>query len=506
MRKETCDVIVIGAGSAAFEAAVAARQAGAERVAMLEKAPEEFSGGNARFSHTGFRFVVSGVDEIAEFLPGLDPAVRASMVVAPYGREDFLADLNRVTQSRIDPVLAAYLVDRSNAAVHWMLETGIKWVPEKAVTVDGKRYFEPGKVIQPIGGGRGQLAQWRKIADALGIDIRFRSKVTGFLGDHRRVEGVRVTTPDEIYELTAGAVIACSGGFQANPEMRARYLGQNTDFVKVRGSRYNTGEVLRMMLDLGVKAAGHWQGAHASPIDSAAPAIETPIAHDGLGNTMNRYDYTFGITVNEQGLRFYDEGESYHTYTYAKTGRAILAQPGGIAYQIYDRTGIELFRHGPDYAATHEEAATIGELAKKIGVVPQVLERTVGEFNAAVDPSTPFNPRKLDGKGTRGLTPAKSNWATPIERGPFRAYPVTCGITFTFGGVAVNTEAQALNTEGDPIAGLYASGDVIGLFFHNYPSCTGQTRNVVFSLTAGRNAAAQRGTAAPRPARQPATA
>ncbi len=505
MQQDVCDVIVIGAGSAAFEAAVAARQAGAERVVMLEKAPEEFSGGNARFSHTGFRFVVTGVEEIAEFLPDLDKATLHSMQVAPYTHDDFLADLNRVTQHRIDSVLASYLVDRSNAAVHWMLETGIRWVPEKAVIIDGKRYFDPGKIIQPIGGGRGQLAQWRKIADGLGIDIRFRSKVSSFLGDHRRIDGVQVTTPDTVYELVAPAVIACSGGFQANPEMRARYLGPNTDFVKVRGSRYNTGEVLRMMLDLGVKPAGHWQGAHASPIDSAAPAVETPIAGDGLGNTMNRYDYTFGITVNERGLRFYDEGEAYHTYTYAKTGRAILEQPSGIANQIYDQTGIALFRHGPDYVATHEEAATIAELAKKIGIAPEVLGHTVAEFNRAIDAGVPFDPRRLDGKGTRGLTPNKSNWASPIERGPFRAYPVTCGITFTFGGVAVDTEAQVLNTEGDPVAGLYASGDVIGLFYHNYPSCTGQTRNVVFSLTAGRNAAAQAGRPIVRPVRQPAT-
>lgn len=488
-KTQSCDVIVIGGGSAASEAAVAVRQAGAERVIMLEKAPEEFSGGNARFSHTGFRFVVSGAEEIRAFIPEVDEALYKSMQVAPYTTDDFMADLNRVTQRRIDPVLANYLVEKSNESVHWMRKTGIKWVPEKAVIVDGKRYYDPGKIIQPAGGGLGQLEQWRRICQEHGIEIRYQSKVSALYGDHRRIEGVQVMTPDETYDLTARAIIACSGGFQANPEMRARYLGPNADFVKVRGSRYNTGEVLRMMLEKGVKAAGHWQGAHASPIDIAAPAVETPVMKDGLGNSMNRYDYTFGITVNESGQRFYDEGESYHTYTYAKTGRAVLAQPGGVGYQIYDGKGIALFRHGKNQEATFEEAQSVPELARKIGITAEVLSRTVDEFNGAVRKDIPFDPRKLDGKRTEGLAINKSNWANPIDTPPFRAYPVTCGITFTFGGVAINTNGQVLNTEGDAIKGLYASGDVIGLFFHNYPSCTGQTRNVVFGLTAGRHAA-----------------
>ena len=490
-RPENVDVIVIGGGSAAFESAVAARQSGAERVLMLEKAPEEHAGGNARFSHTGFRFVVHDAAEIRTFIPEVAEAFFKTMRVMPYIRDDFLADLNRVTQGCIDPVLADFLVDQSNRAVHWMRETGIKWVPEKAVVVDGKRYFHPGKIIQPMGGGKGQLEQWRRIAESLGIDIRFQSKVTALHGNHRRIDGVQVTTPDDVYDLIGRATIVCSGGFQANPEMRARYLGPNADFVKVRGSRYNTGEVLRMLLDKGAKAAGHWQGAHASPIDVNAPAVETPIMKDGLGNTMNRYDYTFGITVNASGQRFYDEGETYHTYTYAKTGRAVLAQPGGIAYQIYDAKGIAMFRHGPDYKATHEEAQTITELARKIGVTPEVLSHTIDQFNRAVRVDIPFDARKLDRKCTEGLAINKSNWAIPIDTPPFRAYPIACGITFTFGGIAVNTRAQVLNTEGDPIRGLYASGDIIGLFFHNYPSCTGQTRNVVFGLAAGRNAASK---------------
>jgi tricarballylate dehydrogenase len=275
--------------------------------------------------------------------------------------------------------------------------------------------------------------------------------------------------------------------------MRARYLGPNADLMKVRGSRHNTGEVLHALLALGAKAAGHWQGAHMSPIDGKAPDVETPVRSDGRGNTMNRYDYQFGITVNALGQRFFDEGEAKHAYTYAKTGRAVLQQPGGVAYQIYDQTGIDLFRHGRDYPATMVEAATLPELARKIAVEPEPFMRTVEEFNKACRSDVSFMPGELDGKSTVGISPRKSNWAEPLLRGPFRAYPITAGVTFTFGGVKVDTQARVINTTDEPIRGLYASGDVIGLFFHNYPSCTGQTRNVVFSYLAGRNAAAMAG-------------
>jgi len=491
--KTQCDVIVIGGGSAALEAAISACQAGARSVVMLEKAPQQESGGNAQFSHTGFRFVHSGALELRAFLPDVDESMFRRMQIPAYGRGDFLGDLDRVTQGRIDPVLAECLVDQSNKAVHWMREIGVRWEPEKMTEVDGKLYLPGGHHIHPIGGGPGMLAQLRALAQKHGVETRYRSRVNAIHGNDRRVEGVKVSTPDEEYDLTARAIIVCSGGFQANAEMRARYLGPNADLMKVRGSRHNTGEVLHALLALGAKAAGHWQGAHMSPIDGKAPDVETPVRSDGRGNTMNRYDYQFGITVNALGQRFFDEGEAKHAYTYAKTGRAVLQQPGGVAYQIYDQTGVDLFRHGRDYPATMVEAATLPELARKIGIEPEPFMRTIEEFNKACRTDVAFMPGELDGKGTVGLSPRKSNWAEPLVRGPFRAYPITAGVTFTFGGVKVDTQARVINTTDEPIRGLYASGDVIGLFFHNYPSCTGQTRNVVFSYLAGRNAAAMAG-------------
>ena len=482
-------MIIVGGGSAAFESAVSARQNGAERVVMLEKAPEEEFGGNARYSHTGFRYAYNGTDDMKKIVPDFDPDLMALFDIPAYTPERFMADLNRVTEGRIDQELAQFMVDQSNSAVQWMYECGIKFEPEKRREVRGKFYFEPGIMVHTVGGGLGQLLRWREIATDLGVALRYNSRVTRFIGDHRRVEGVTVATPDDDYDITAPSVIVCSGGFQANPEMRARYLGPNADLMRVRGSKHNTGEVLRMLLDLGGKPAGHWQGAHATPIDRNAPDGGTPLRADGHSNTCNRYDYPMGITVNALGERFYDEGESNHSYTYAKTGRAVLAQPGGTAHQIFDQKGINLFRLGADYTDTYEEAETIAELAGKIGLDADPLIATIDEFNAACNDVT-FDPSQLDGKSTIGLKVNKSNWANPIDEGPFRAYPITCGVTFSFGGVRINTKAEVLDVTDKPIKGLYASGDVVGLFFHNYPSCTGQTRNAVFSREAGRSAAA----------------
>jgi tricarballylate dehydrogenase len=438
-RQEPADVIIVGG-----ESAVSARQTGAERVVMLEKAPEEEFGGNARYSHTGFRYAYNGTDDMKKIVSDLDPEMAARFDIPAYWPDRFTADLNRVTQGRIDQELARFMVDQSNSALRWMFECGIKFEPEQRREANGKFYFEP---------------------------------------------GIMVDTPDDDYDITAPLVIVCAGGFQANPEMRARYLGPNADLMRVRGSKHNTGEVLRMLLDLGVKAAGHWQDAHFTPIDRNEPDGGTPLPDDGHSNTCNRYDYPMGITVNALGERFYDEGESNHSYTYAKTGRAVLAQPGGTAHQIFDQKGINLFRLGAEYTDTYEEAETIAALAGEIGLDAEPLIATIDEFDAACS-DVPSDPSPLDGKSTSGLKVNKSNWANPVDEGPFRAYPITCGVTFSFGGVRINTRAEVLDVTDKPIMGLYASGDVVGLFFYNYPSCAGQTRNAVFSGEAGHSAAA----------------
>jgi tricarballylate dehydrogenase len=486
VRTENIPVVVVGGGSAAFEAAVAAKQAGAPKVVMLEKAPEPEFGGNARYSHTGFRWVFSGADEIRQFLPDVDDAMFAKLNLPAYSAELFYGDLQRVTRGRISKELSEVLVSQSNSAMHWLRDLGIKWEIDSHVVIDGRYYFEPGLVIHPtggVGGGLGQLMQWREIATKLGVELRYESRVTALLGNDRRINGVRVSDPNEEYEIQTHSLILCAGGFQASAEMRARYLGPNADLMRVRGSKHDTGEVLMMAVAMGAKTAGHWQGAHATPIDSTYPEVE-------IGSKANRYGYPYSITVNTLGQRFFDEGEARHSYTYAKTGWAVLGQPGALAYQIYDQTTIPLLGNRYEFS-TPIEADSIEELAGKIGIDPTILNHTVREFNAAARKDIAFDPKILDGKCTEGITPKKSNWASPIDKPPYWAFSITGGVTFTFGGLQINPQAQVLNTSGNPIRGLFASGDIVGLFFHNYPSCTGQTRNVVFSRLAGRNAAAQ---------------
>jgi tricarballylate dehydrogenase len=487
---EQADVVIAGAGSAALAAAIAAHEHGAAKIVVLEKAPEPEFGGNPRFSHSGFRWVQGGSDEVREFLPDVDQASFDRMRFKPYTAEEFHQHIGRATRGRMDPVLQDLLVGESNAAMHWLLDVGLKWEPEtKFMKVGDEFHYEPGYSVHPKDGGLGQLHMLRDLAEARGIEIRYESKVAALHGDMHQVAGVRVETPDGNYDLLAPSTILCAGGFQASAAARARYLGPNADLMKVRGSRHNTGEVLEMALALGAAPAGHWQFGHSSVVDANAPDFGI------LDQYYNRYSYLLGITVNAEGRRFVDEGSNLRMMTYARMGWITLAEPEGRAWQIYDQrivgdeAGRAVFRTMEyEHAPVFYQADSIAELAAQLEINPEALQRTVDEYNASTSDDIPFDPTVRDGKHTVGLELPKSNWAIPIDRPPFVAYPVTAGITFTFGGVKINADAQVLNTTGAPIKGLYASGDIVGLFFHGYVGCTGQTRNVVFSRRAARHA------------------
>lgn len=479
---EKVDVLVVGGASAGYAAAVAARHAGAERVIVLEKAPPEEMGGNCRFSAMGFRFVHDGTDDVLSLLTEQQRKVSERVRVRPYTTDDFTRDLGQVTQGRIDGELAKVLVEDSRDAVAWMTELGHRWeFFHTRVQAEGFIQYNPGQVLTPARGGMGLIERWIEIGKDLGVELRTDSRVGGLLGDFRQVRGVIVDGPDGRYEIEAGAVILASGGFQASAERRGRYLSANADLMKVRGSKHNTGEVLDMAVALGASTAGQWQGAHASPVDADAASVE-------MDNNVNRYAYPYGITVDLDGKRFFDEGERHRSYTYAKAGWAVLRQRGGVAYQIYDQSGLEFFPEAYR-SAQPETADTIRDLAAKIGLDPDLLGATVDEFNAAVDDDVPFDGTREDGRGTRGLIPKKTNWALALTEPPFHAYAVTGGITFSFGGLQINRSAQVLSTSGNPVKGLYANGDILGLFYHNYPSFSGMTRNVVFGGRAGAAAA-----------------
>jgi tricarballylate dehydrogenase len=284
-------------------------------------------------------------------------------------------------------------------------------------------------------------------------------------------------------------VVLASGGFQANVAWRTRYLGPGWDLAKVRGTRFNTGDGIRMALDSGARAAGNWSGCHAVGWDRNAPEFGDREVGDGF----QKHSYPFGIIVNADGRRFLDEGADFRNLTYARYGREVLAQPGQFAWQVFDAKVTGLLRD--EYRirqVTKVTADTIEDLARKLdGVDPVAFLDTVKRYNEAVRAEIPFNPNVKDGRDTEGVTPRKSNWANKIDTPPFEAYQITCGITFTFGGLAIEPRtANVLTEEGDPIPGLYACGELVGgLFYFNYPGGSGLTAGAVFGRLAGEGAA-----------------
>jgi tricarballylate dehydrogenase len=497
MKTEDCDVVVVGFGNAAQAAACAAHVAGA-KVLVLEKAPEKKKGGNTGFSHGAqFRHVHNGVEDEKPLLPHIPESEWAKIVLPPYTKDDFYSDIMRVTRGRSVPELAELLVNESYPTVRWMRDMGIKWeILYTAAKPEGGRlhWHHGSSFIHSKDGGAGLVEMWHQILKNKGLEIRFETGAQRLLtNDQGRVHGLVAESPAGLTEIHCKGLVLGCGGFSANPAMRAQYLGAGWDLARVRGTRYNTGEGIQMALDIGAQAHGHWSGAHASPIDADAGEYEAgfldPVNHR---YRTHRYAWTIGIMVNTEGRRFIDEGEDFHAYTYAKTGAEILKQPGGIAYQIFDRKVEEAVKRHLYEGANAVVANTIKELAEMLEINPDALQKTVDEFNNAVHEDRPFNEVIRDGRATQGIYPTKSNWAQKLDQPPYTAYAAACGLTFTFGGLKVDTNCQVLNRSDRPIPGLYAAGEITaGFFFHNYPSGSGLLRGAVTGKIAGTNAAAR---------------
>jgi len=479
-------VIVVGAGNAALCAAISAAESGA-RVTVLERAPRIARGGNSAFTGGCFRTVYEGADDIARLVPDLTPEERDSSDFGTYDAETFYLDLCRLSGYRADPALIELLVAESLPTLLWMQGQGVRFLPaygRQSFKVDGRNVFWGGLTIETAGGGMGLVDALFRRAEELGITIRYDSKVERLLGDRHSVRGVVVNGE----ELRGDAVILAAGGYHANTEARVKYLGQGWDLAKVRGSRYNTGNVIQAALDIGARAHGNWSGCHSVFFDAGA----ADFGDLAFLNQQKNY-FTLGVVVNLKGERFFDEGSDFRNYTYSKMGAAILKQPGGTGWQIFDSRGIAIL---PDEYRTPRaarfEAPTLEALADKLeGIDREAFLRTVRDYNAAIDDTAPFNPAVKDGRRTTGLAIDKSNWARAIAEPPFVAYQVTCGITLTYGGLAIDEQARVLSEEGAPIAGLYAAGELVGgLYYDRYPGGAGLTSGSVFGRIAGQQAAA----------------
>ena len=484
------DVLVIGAGNAAANAALQAHELGAG-VTMLETAPKEARGGNSAFTGGAFRFTFGTVEELIALAPDIRDLDLSNIDFGTYTAEQYYDDMHRLTEFRCDPDLTDVLIADSYSAAQWLKKQGIRFHPalgRQAFKVDGKFKFWGGLACHLLGGGAQLVKTLHEAVERAGISVLYDTTAIDLLHASGRVQGVRARRNGEDVVLRAKAVILACGGFESNPEMRARYLGPNWDLAKVRGTRFNNGQGLQMAIDIGAATHGHWSGAHAVQWDMNAP----PYGDLAVGDRFQKHNYPFGIIVNARGERFLDEGADFHSYTYAKYGHEVLKQPGLFAWQVFDQKIVGLLREEYRIARiTKETADTLEELAPKLtGVDAKGFLETVRAFNAAPRPDVPFNPNVRDGLGTCGLAINKSNWANRLEVPPYHAYGVTTGITFTFGGLRVSSSAAVQDMTGAPIRGLYAAGEMVGgLYYHNYGSGTGLVAGVVFGRIAGREAA-----------------
>ncbi|BBK33485.1 tricarballylate dehydrogenase [Stella humosa] len=492
MLPEMKDVVVIGAGNAAMCAALAAREQGAS-VLVLERAPEGERGGNTRFTAGAIRCVYDGVDDLKALMPDLTNEEIANTDFGTYTAEKFFDDMGRVTEYRANPDLVELLVHRSRPTLRWMREKGVRFAPiwgRQAFKVDGRFKFWGGLTVEAWGGGPGLVDALFTAAAREGIEVVYEARAVSLVSGDDGVTGVRVRHGGRTREVRAKAVVIAAGGFEANSEMRTRYLGPGWDLAKVRGSRFNTGDGITMALAAGAMPYGNWSGCHAVGWDRNAPEFGDLAVGDGF----QKHSYPFSIMLNANGERFVDEGADFRNYTYAKYGRVILNQPNQFAWQIFDRKTAHLLRD--EYRirqVTKVQAATLEELVQKLDDVDPVRAlATIHAYNAAVRTDIPFDPNVKDGRTTEGLAIPKSNWANTIDEGPFEAYAVTCGITFTFGGLRVDGEGRVVDTEGQAIPGLYAAGELVGgLFYFNYPGGTGLMSGAVFGKLAGTSAGAR---------------
>lgn len=489
MFEDEHDVIVVGCGNAALCAALSAAEQGGN-VLMLEAAPDTYKGGNSFFAGGLVRFPYGGIDDVMKVIPDLTPAELDMMVVEPYTSDDFFEDVVKLGDYENDPDLVGILVDNAWATIMWLRDHGVRFLVQfgrQGFKDDAGKFHFPGGVIAgAVGGGQGLVEQELEAAERLGIEIAYETMATGLLTEDDRVVGVRVRHKGHQHDLRSRAVVLASGGFEANPEMRARYLGPGWDRATIRGTPYNTGLGITMALAIGAAPYGNWSAAHAVAWDLNAPKL----GDRKLTNLFSRHSYPYGLVVNAEGKRFIDEGYDVSARTYARYGGEILKQPGRKAFQIFDNKVMDLLRE--EYRVskvTRVEAGDIRELAEKLGIPPQGLSDTIDEFNGAVLDGIPFDPSRKDGRATIGIDPVKSNWAQAIDAPQYVAFPVTCGITFTFGGLKISDQAQVIAFDGNPIPGLFAAGELVGgLYYGNYPSGSGLVSGATFGRIAGRSA------------------
>ena len=489
------EVVVVGSGNAALCAAIAAKQEGRD-VLIIEKAQPELAGGNSKYTAGAMRFVYQKNEDLIPLLRDPDDPRIAHTDFGQYSAEKFEADLLGFNDGRPLSIEQKTLIGQSYDVVRWLASYDVKFEPiysRQSFQKDGKYIFWGGLTLATQNEGVGLVDAELQAFLKLGGEIRYDCGAVDLIVEDGRVCGVRTRGESgEAQDLRAQAVILGCGGFEANAEMRTRFIGKDWAKAKVRGTPHNTGEGLEMAFKLGAARYGLYEGCHATPMDLHMPEygnLEIPHLER---KHYRKICYFLGVMVNARGERFVDEGKDFRNYTYAQFGRSVLEQPGHLAWQIFDaKVDDLLYSEYKFYDAHFVEADTLDALIEKLyGIDDKAnLRATLDAFNAAVNMDVPFDPTKKDGKNTRGLDLPKSNWAQRSDTPPFKAYPVTGGITFTYGGLKVSEAGGVVHADGHDIPGLYACGELVGgVFFNGYPGGSGLTSGAVFGRRAGYGA------------------
>lgn len=452
------DVLVIGGGNAALCSAITAREAGA-RVLLLEHASKPFRGGNSR--HT--RNLRCAHDGPTSFLKGA------------YPKETYLKELLKVTDGQTDEKLARIMIDESVDAPQWMYKRGVRFQHIQGTL--GLAHSNPFF----LGGGRALVNAFFNTAEALGVDVVYDSEVLEMDIRDGKFHSATVRSRAFTMEVKAKSVIVASGGFQADLAWLKEAWGEAADNFIIRGTPYNKGRLLKDLIEKGAKTIGDPQQCHAVAIDGRSPQFDAGI--------VTRLDcLSFGIVVNKNAERFYDEGEDFWPKRYAIWGRLVAGQPDQIAYSIIDSKSINLFMPS---LFRPVQADSIRDLAQQLRLDPEKLDQTVTNFNQAVQAGT-FDKDKLDDCFTTGLTPAKTHWARRIDSPPYYAYPLRPGITFTYLAVKIDEKARVIMQDDKPAENIYATGEVMAgnILGKGYMAGTGMTIGTVFGRIAGQEAAA----------------
>jgi len=474
------DIVVVGCGIAGLSAAVSAIEAGA-RVAILERSLERERGGQTRWTEAQMR--MKNEDEVSDDFEDhfsensghyLDPEL-VSQAASDYENWPSIVK----TLGFTDPELIHTLSEGAGPTLQWLKKFGVRFdqQPGYFITTCTTR-------LSPVGGGLALVEALAAEAQRLGAKFFYSTTARHLLQDDAgQVNGlVAVQANNRTLRFSASSVILASGGFQGNQEMLTHYLGTEARYMRpvARGGYFNKGEGIRMALNLGAAPAGDFSQIHAEPLDPRSGAPE-PIV----------LVFNYGILVNKKAERFIDEAPSTVDATYENITRQILKQPEGIAWAILDSSLEDVPNWKKSVRSDQPPIAadSLIELANKLGLDHLALKDTIEQYNSACREGE-FNPLATDGLSTEtSYRPRKSNWARPIKDGPFMAYPIICGNCFTFGGIKVNTNSQVINCDGEPIPGLYAAGEMTGLYYGTYTGATSVLRGAVYGKIAGHRSA-----------------